>query len=101
MIRSLTVASRFLLIGSLAFAESPKSIVDLQPFAKTETHGTTTLVNLNPAINAWYLLNTYHLENANPSGSKLILDARDSRLPKEITGIPAILRALSEAKVRS
>jgi hypothetical protein len=79
--RSLTVAFQFLLISAVA----PGSILDLQPFAKTETQGTTTLVNLNPAINAWYVLSvsrngapefTYHLENANPHGSKLSLGAK-------------------------
>jgi hypothetical protein len=74
--RSLTVAFPFLLIGAVA----PKSILDLQPFSKTETQGTTTLVNLNPAINVWYVLRTpeatYHLENADPHGSKVFLDAK-------------------------
>ncbi len=79
--RPLTVAFPFLLISAVA----PENILDLQPFAKTETQGTTTLVNLNPAINAWYVLSvsrsgapefTYHLENANPHGSKLSLGAK-------------------------
>jgi hypothetical protein len=75
------------LIGCFAFAgaEGPESILDLQPFSKTETQGTTTLINLNPAINAWFVLRvsrngapevSYHLENASPHGSKLSLDAK-------------------------
>jgi hypothetical protein len=80
-IRSLTVASRFLLIGGVAFAGAavPNNILELQPFSETTARGTATLVNLNPVINAWYVLTvsgvSYHLENANPRGSKFFLDA--------------------------
>jgi hypothetical protein len=46
-------------------ADVPKTIVELQQFRRTQEqpvigpagrHGTATLINLNPAINAWYLL---------------------------------------------
>ncbi|MDD5168697.1 MAG: hypothetical protein PHN75_07760, partial [Syntrophales bacterium] len=62
-----------------------KSIIDLQPFSSSssvnikseEGEGAATLTNLNPAVNAWYLLKVdwhkgrgteeyYHLENVNP-----------------------------------
>ena len=64
-------------------AEAPKTILDLQQFrttcsiriqAKSGKQGVATLVNLNPAINVWYVLQVswagassklaYHLENA-------------------------------------
>lgn len=71
----------------------PKTIVDLQPFRQTRSipvidqrgqEGQKTLINLNPRINEWYLLRlssgggapveTYHLENGNPAGQKLLLE---------------------------
>jgi hypothetical protein len=74
---------------------SSKSIVELQQFrqsnsirvkSKAGREGTATLVNLNPAVNAWYLLRiawrddgpeaAYHLENANPHKSKILLDEK-------------------------
>ena len=73
---------------------APKTIVDLQPFRQTSSipvvdqrgqEGQKTLINLNPRINDWYLLQlswgggapveTYHLENGNPAGQKLLLDS--------------------------
>ena len=74
-------------------AARPKTILDLQPFRETSKlrvkgragqEGTVTLVNLNPHINAWYLLElkwdggagggTYHLENPNPGGRKVVVE---------------------------
>jgi hypothetical protein len=74
-------------------AEVPKTILELQQFRHTSsirikskegTQGSAILVDLNPAINAWYLLTvawtgsssevTYHLENARPNIQKLLLD---------------------------
>jgi len=76
-------------------AEVPKTILELQQFrhansiriaAKGGREGIATLVNLNPAINAWYLLNigwkgssleaAYHLENPTPQLRKLVLDEK-------------------------
>jgi hypothetical protein len=76
-------------------AEAPKTILELQPFRQTNSiairaeegrEGTATLINLNPSINAWYLLKlawkggtsktAYHLENANPQSRRLLLDER-------------------------
>jgi len=72
----------------------PKTILDLQQFRQTSsggiksdkgTQGIATLVNLNPKINAWYLLrvvwqggseSSYHLENSQPRSQKLVLDSR-------------------------
>ena len=70
-----------------------KTIVELQPFRRTTTAtvrdaqgqpGTATLINLNPAVNAWFLLvlnwegsrgtRSYHLENPNPGTQALALD---------------------------
>ena len=73
-------------------AETPKTIFELQQFRQTTSirisdkvgnEGTATLVNLNPAINSWYVLEllwssrsvSYHLQNANPAGRRLLLDA--------------------------
>lgn len=75
-------------------AEVPKSILELQPFRRTTSieapgisgaHLTVTLVELNPGINAWYLLTvqrdgggearTYHLENVRPGSQRVSLSA--------------------------
>ena len=74
-------------------AAVPKTIVELQRFRQTSSssirsgggaEGMATLVNLNPAINAWYLLEVawkngsesfYHLENPDPRSQKLELDS--------------------------
>ena len=87
----------FGLVG-LAGAETstaPRSIVELQPFRQTSSinlasskgpQATATLVNLNPTVNAWYLLTvvgkdgsetSYHLENPQPRAQTLILDPSD------------------------
>jgi hypothetical protein len=74
-------------------AQAPKTVVALQQFRKTHStkirsaqgrEGSVSLTNLNPAINTWYLLQvswsggnqgtTYHLENPDPSGRRLMLD---------------------------
>jgi len=71
-----------------------KTIIELQPFRQTSSipfkdrrgqAGRATLVNLNPQINDWFLLEltwsggapaeAYHLENGNPAGQKLLLDS--------------------------
>jgi hypothetical protein len=71
-----------------------RDIVDLQPYQQKSTieietaqgeSGSVTLVNLNPFINACYLLrvkrgegeveDVYHLENGNPEAQGLLLDA--------------------------
>jgi hypothetical protein len=72
-------------------AEVPKTIIELQQFRQSESSivdggkgrkGKATLINLNPRINAWFLLRldwedgvhaAYHLENANPAGQLLHL----------------------------
>jgi hypothetical protein len=73
----------------------PASIVELQAFRQTSAmrirsaggaEGSATLVNLNPAVNAWYVLEiswnsgqqkvSYHLDNARPQSQKLALDQK-------------------------
>jgi hypothetical protein len=72
-------------------ADAPKTIVELQPFRQTASiefqmagdWGQATLVNLNPQINAWFLLTlwrpgapaatSYHLENPSPKTQTLAL----------------------------
>jgi hypothetical protein len=73
-------------------ARGPKTILELQPFRQLATqafetaaglHGTATLIDLNPRINAWYLLRvrwetpgeeiSYHLENPQPASQVLVL----------------------------
>ncbi len=72
-------------------AEAPKTVVELQQFRQSESaaaegakgrRGRATLINLNPAINAWYLLRldwdngahaAYHLENPDPKRQVLHL----------------------------
>jgi hypothetical protein len=88
-------------------ADVPKTILELQPFRRAASAefqmagdwGSATLVNLNPGVNAWFLLtlwwpgaarpSTYHLQNplprtqtltlsdARPDGIRLSLDGRD------------------------
>ena len=73
-------------------AETSKTIIELQQFRQSASmeicsssgrKGAGTLINLNPAINAWYLLKvawaglpeaSYHLENASPRTKTLTLD---------------------------
>ena len=75
-------------------AAVPKTIEELQQFRQTSsnsirsgegTAGMVTLVNLNPTINAWYLLkvawqhgseSAYHLKNPEPRSRKLMLDSK-------------------------
>jgi len=75
-------------------ANVPKTILELQPFRQTSSipikskggkEGVATLVNLNPTINAWYVLEvawkegvrdlSYHLENLQPQSQRVLLDA--------------------------
>ena len=78
-----------------AAADAPKTILDLQPFRQTQSvhirssagrEGSATLINLNPSINAWYVLEvgwkdgaptrSYHLENSHPERQTLWLDEK-------------------------
>jgi hypothetical protein len=73
---------------------APKSIVDLQPARRSESValrdsggrvGSATLTQLNPAVNAWFVLTLQapqasgparlHLENADPAAQQVALDA--------------------------
>ena len=75
--------------GVLTLAEGPTTIVDLQQFRRTSSihvqsafgkDSAATLVNLNPAINAWFLLNVdgrdWHLENPKPHEAQILLDEK-------------------------
>jgi hypothetical protein len=73
---------------------TPKTIVELQQFRQASSvsirsyegkEGMATLVNLNPSINAWYLLevawqdgseSSYHIENPEPRSRSLILESK-------------------------
>ncbi|MGO9603582.1 MAG: hypothetical protein ACLQAT_09335 [Candidatus Binataceae bacterium] len=76
--------------------EGAKTIIELQQFRSTESivtegsggrSGKTTLINLNPRINTWFLLTldwgttngrlTYHLENPKPREQSIHLSAAD------------------------
>ena len=76
-------------------ADAPKTILELQQFrqanslrfrARTGAEGAATLVNLNPATNAWFLLTVawqgapaeppWHLENPHPRDAKVFLDEK-------------------------
>jgi hypothetical protein len=73
--------------------EVPGTILELQQFRRASSihirsgsgrQGVATLVNLNPAINAWYLLTldwnagapetVWHLENPRPGQARILLD---------------------------
>ena len=74
-------------------AEATKTILELQQFRQTNSirvvakdgrQGVAALVDLNPQIGAWYVLDvawagssqaSYHLENPKPVSQKLFLDA--------------------------
>ncbi|WP_212524744.1 hypothetical protein [Actibacterium sp. MT2.3-13A] len=65
-------------------ADVPKTIIELQPFrtsqsAALDSGGAVELINLNPNINAWFLLRVggqdYHLENPDPEGRTVTLGA--------------------------
>jgi hypothetical protein len=77
-------------------AEAPKTVLELQPFRVTQRSpavdasgrsGQATLINLNPEINAWFLLTvdfgknpeTYHLENPWPRTQQLALSDQNPR----------------------
>jgi hypothetical protein len=85
-------------------AAVPRSVVELQQFRQTSSSSlessrgsqrTATLVNLNPTINAWYLLKvvskdgsetSYHLENPEPRTQTLILDPSDPAAVELVEG---------------
>ncbi len=85
-------------------ADAPKTIVDLQPFRDTASidyqmhgeRGVATLVNLNPRVNAWFLLTlqaggdgqsvSYHLENPRPGTQTLALSERGDGLRIAVDG---------------
>ncbi len=103
-------------------ADVPKTIIELQPFRQAATvefqmsgdWGTATLINLNPQINAWFLLTlwwpgapkpmAYHLENplpktqtlalsdAHPFGITLSAGGRDAECELWSAGRPAALQ---------
>lgn len=60
------------------------TIVELQPFRRASSvhvqSGVATLINLNPTINAWFLLNVdgsdWHLENPKPHEAQILLDEK-------------------------
>jgi hypothetical protein len=81
--------------GSALFGavDNPKTVIDLQPFRETSSieikrgqgeDGVVSLINVNPNINAWFLLESkwgkggkqeaYHIENADPRTQRLQLD---------------------------
>jgi hypothetical protein len=82
--------------GVIGQTEAPKTIVELQPFRESASihiksrqgrEGMATLVNLNPGVNAWYVLKiawngapdiAYHLENPDPRGRRVVLDDKFS-----------------------
>ena len=109
--------------------DSPKTIVELQQFRRTDCirikskdgrQGNATLVNLNPAINAWYLLDvawtggsetSYHLENPKPGVEDLLLDknypsgllilAGKNRYSCDLFGTDELVRAKASPRIYS
>lgn len=76
-------------------ADVPKTIIELQQFRRTSSirlhrhpgdNATATMVNLNPAINAWYLLSvirkdggpetSWHVENPRPRETSIFLEEK-------------------------
>ncbi|MGI9511160.1 MAG: hypothetical protein ACR2QJ_17620 [Geminicoccaceae bacterium] len=78
-------------------ADGPKSILELQPFRQhwsipahdgKDRHGSATLIELNPNVNAWFILSltwndgsafSYHLENPYPQSQRLALKPSQPR----------------------
>jgi hypothetical protein len=105
----LLAATAVLLVGAMAgeapaqqngpaaaASKNPQTIIDLQPFRQSGTipikgargeDGRATLIQLNPNVNAWFVLRLswrsgaatedYHLENASPRTQKLLLDEQN------------------------
>jgi hypothetical protein len=83
---------------------TPISILELQPFRQSASSnialdngraGTATLINLNPTINAWYLLrvlwrdgsqSSYHLENPQPRSQTLALNPQHPEVVELLRG---------------
>jgi hypothetical protein len=70
-----------LLLGFLGL-DAPKTIVDFQPFRQYSSirNNSVSLINLNPAVNVWYVLNfggaAWHLENPRPHQTQVVLDEK-------------------------
>jgi hypothetical protein len=80
------------MVSGTTETDGRRTILDLQPFRETSSirilshtgrQGLATLVNLQPAINMWYLLTvswadgtqvSYHLENPRPKRRRVLLD---------------------------
>jgi len=73
--------TRILLLLASAAAVTPiSSVVDLQPLRRVNTAQGATLINLNPAVNAWFVLTVrdtaWHLENPKPREQTVVLDGK-------------------------
>ena len=82
---------------AVAAGTPAKTIVDLQPYRTTVSTrfqgkggqmGTATLIDLNPNVGAWYVLQlalpgaeeeVFHIENAAPSSQRISLEEGDAR----------------------
>ncbi|WP_373050586.1 hypothetical protein, partial [Thalassovita aquimarina] len=84
-------------------AVKPKSVIELQLFRDTtdvalpgDEGGQLHLISLNPAVNAWFLLQvgtadnpaqqSYHIENPDPAGQQVVLVPGDDPALKLIRG---------------
>lgn len=68
----------FLVLAACGAAVAvPPTILDLQPYRQSESFSTASLVDLNPRVGVWYLLNrdgqSWHLENPDPRHQRLRL----------------------------
>ncbi|MFN0305966.1 MAG: hypothetical protein ACKVQU_37065 [Burkholderiales bacterium] len=88
---------------SEAAADAAKTIIDLQRFRRESSvpvqgaggrRGTATLIELNPAVNAWYLLRldwgdapvTFHLENPEPRSQHIELAGAGGLILRRLSG---------------
>ncbi|MFH1375013.1 MAG: hypothetical protein ABII79_14610 [bacterium] len=105
---SAVVLALLLVAGLVTARGQGLSVLDLQPWlvkssamVKSEPGGSVKLINLNPNIDSWYILEyrtasgvtrSYHLENAFPGIYKLELDELAGRvLVKDSTGDRCVL----------
>lgn len=113
---------------ALGSGDVPRTIVELQPFRETSSikirsqagkQGVATLINLDPNVNAWYLLKidgkdgapeqAWHLENAEPREARILLDEKvpsglvitegTNRYPCDLFGTNALDQARSSQLV--
>jgi len=111
LISIILIIALILSVNIVTFSNSTKSILDLQTRRteisvplKGRQNESVTLINLNPVINAWYILQinkddksieSYHLENAYPGIQKLELSENGRELILAADSLPPYSKSWS------